>query len=100
MTRILKSSPVEGNSSGDETRVIPKGLLVRGAGPARISVSTARGAVSISPARMAFGEIQQELQGRVEIRRIPPATALSGTTLRQHASPSIAPHPGAAWATS
>ena len=34
MTRILKSSPVEGNSSGDETRVIPKGLLVRGAGPA------------------------------------------------------------------
>src|SRR5437667_4816751 len=99
MTRILKSSPVEGNSSGDETRVIPKGLLVRGAGPARISVSTARGSFSVSPAGMAFGETQKELQGRVEIRRIPPATDLSGTTLRQHDFPSIAADPGAVWAT-
>ena len=48
---------------------------------------------------MAFGETQKELQGRVEIRRIPPATDLSGTTLRQHDFPSIAADPGAVWAT-
>src|SRR5215510_4365562 len=61
-TRILKSSPVEGNSRADETRVLPKGLLVRGSGPGtRLTVSTARGSFSVSPAGMSFGEIQREL---------------------------------------
>src|SRR4051812_31565528 len=98
-TKILKSSPVEGNSSGDETRVIPKGLMVRGTGPASLSVSTANGAFSLSPADVPFGEIKKELQGRVEIRRVPPATDLSGTTLRQHDFPSITADPSAVWAT-
>ena len=88
MTRILKSSPVEGSGAGSETRVIPKGLLVRGTGKAaRLSVTAGPGSFTVSPASLAFGEIQKELQGRVEIRRIPPATDLSGTTLRQHTIP-------------
>src|SRR5437870_10313651 len=54
MTRILKGSPVEGSGMGDETRVIPKGLLVRGAGPAAsLSVSAGPGSFNISPAGMA-----------------------------------------------
>src|SRR5204862_5368048 len=55
LTRILKSSPVEGNSSGDETRVIPKGLMVRERGPARLAVSTMNGSFSVSPEGMPFG---------------------------------------------
>lgn len=99
MTRILKSSPVEGPSGADETRVIPKGLLVRGTGSAaRISLSTGHGSFAFSPANMVVGDIQKELQGAVEVRRIPPATDLSGTTLRQHDFPSVAAGAGVVWA--
>jgi hypothetical protein len=98
-TRILKSSPVEGSGAA-ETRVIPKGLLVRGAGPgSRLSVSAGGASFSVHPANLRFDEIQRELGGRVEIRRIPPATDLSGTRLREHDFPSIAADPSAVWAT-
>ncbi len=98
-TRILKTSPVEGSGSA-ETRVIPKGLLVRGAGPgARLTVSAAGQSFSSRPASLGFGEIQRELGGRVEIRRIPPATDLSGTPLREHDFPSIAAGSSAVWVT-
>src|SRR6476620_7408495 len=62
LTRILKGSPVEGSGTGDETRVIPKGLLVRGTGPAaRLSLSAGPASFTVSPVGMAFGEIQKEM---------------------------------------
>ncbi len=97
-TRVLKGSPVEGNSAADETRVIPKGLLVRGSGAARLSVATERGNFVVEPASLPFLDVRKELDGRAEIRRLPPSTDLSGTQLREHDFPSISAGADATWA--
>lgn len=73
-------------------QLVPKGLLLRGSGNAatQVTLETSFGPCSFSPMNMDFGTAQRCDAGRVEIRRIPPATDLSGTELRQHDFPSIA----------
>jgi hypothetical protein len=73
-------------------QLTPKGLLIRGAGTSatRVSIETPFGRCAFLPMGMPFGKVEPCAGGRVEIRRIPPATDLSGTELRQHDFPSIA----------
>ena len=101
LEKILASSPIEGSGVA-ETRILPKGLLLRGAGAdvTGVITETNHGACSFSPMRMAFGGVQKCAQGAIEVHRIPPATDLSGTELRQHDFPALAAgNNNAVWAT-
>lgn len=85
-----------------EQMLLPKGLLIRGAGSeaTQVSVESNNGAFSFMPMTMSIGEAESNLGGRAEIRRIIPATDLSGTRLRHHDFPSITAAPdGVLWAT-
>ncbi|MDA2924072.1 hypothetical protein MYX65_05345 [Acidobacteria bacterium AH-259-L09] len=93
IVHILYDSPLAGQgSAASESRMLPKGLLVRGSGSesVKVSVATAQGRFSFRPMDMSFGRVKKHLGNRVEVHRIPPATDLSGTPLRQHDFPSIA----------
>jgi hypothetical protein len=97
---VLTASPIEG-AGKPNLQLLPKGLLIRGAGSpsTSISIRSRQGNWSFLPMRIAFGESERYLQGRVEVKRIPPATDLSGTELRQHDFPSIAAgRDGTLWA--
>ncbi len=101
--RILHGSTLAGHGPAPgETRILPKGLLVRGAGNSstRLAVRTERGEFNVSPMRLAFGSPSPHLDNRVEVLRLPPATDLGGTPLRQHDFPAIgAGDDGALWVT-
>jgi len=93
-TRIERVSFGSGIAHGvarSAQELLPKGLLVRGKGSVatRLALTTKQGAFEVRPMRQAFGEWIHELDGRVSIQRVPPATDLSGTELRQHDFPSI-----------
>ncbi len=82
--------------------LLPKGLLLRGAGsPAtRVTVETNHGRFAFEPMGLAVGERRRFLNGRVEVTRLVSATDLSGTRLRHHDFPSIAGAPdGTLWIT-
>src|SRR5690606_11597406 len=81
--------------SAVETVVMPKGLLVRGSGSeaTRVRVTTAQGDFEFHPMRLDFGEWQAGADEGARVQRIPPATDLSGTELRQHDFPSVAARP-------
>lgn len=89
LEKILASSPIEG-SGVSETRILPKGLLLLGSGvdATSVAVETNHGRCSFSPLRLAFGVVDKCLNG-VEVKRIPAATDLSGTELRQHDFPAL-----------
>ena len=89
--RVLHASPLEGGATAEQ-RLLPKGLLVRGAGTesTTLALQTAQGGCTVSPMRVAFGRPEKCLDGRIEIQRVPAATDLSGTRLREHDFPSIA----------
>ncbi|HZT28942.1 MAG TPA: hypothetical protein VFA33_03595 [Bryobacteraceae bacterium] len=98
--RILQGSPMEG-SGGTRSQVLPKGLLIRGAGneSTNLSLETSHGACSVRPMLLAFGAAQACAGGRIEAKRLPAATDLSGTLLRQHDFPSIAAGGDTLWVT-
>jgi hypothetical protein len=75
--------------------VMPKGLLLKGAGSAatRLSIETPRGFFEIRPMELAYGQWGDALAGAVQFQRTPAATDLSGSEMRQHDFPSIAPGP-------
>ncbi|MCB9386119.1 MAG: hypothetical protein H6509_16025 [Bryobacterales bacterium] len=81
--------------SAVQTVVMPKGVLLRGSGSAatRLTLTTPRGRVELRPMQLAFGEWQSALGGAVRYQRTPAATDLSGTEMRQHDFPSLAPSP-------
>ncbi len=101
--RILLGSPLGGHGSGaTESALLPKGVLIQGAGSpsTRLRVETSQGACEVRPFRIAVGETEKCVGGRMEVRRILAATDLSGTELRQHDFPSIASGAdGSAWIT-
>ena len=99
--KVLESSPIEGGGQ-PESVLLPKGVLVRGSGTetTRIEVRTKQGDCTFSPMRVAFGAPEKCLGGRIEVNRVPAATDLSGTELRQHDFPAIGAGPeGTLWAT-
>lgn len=101
VTRVLLSYATGEGPGASESRVLPKGLMVRGSGgvETRVAVETEHGRFDFAPAALPFGVAEKRLDGRVEIRRIPPATDLSGTELRQHDFSSIAAgRDGTLWA--
>lgn len=71
--------------------LLPKGILMRGAGEAAaVTLRTAQGECVFAPFQIAIGEARACPGGRMEVRRIPAASDLSGTELRQHDFPSVA----------
>ena len=85
-----------------EELLLPKGLLIRGAGSTgtRVSVETNAGNFSFQPMDLPIGDAKKALSGRIEVRRLIPATDLSGTRLRHHDFPSISSSPdGTLWTT-
>ena len=99
--KVLESSPIEGGGQ-PENALLPKGLLVRGSGTegTRIEVRTKQGDCTFAPMRVAFGAPEECAGGRIEVRRVPSATDLSGTELRQHDFPPSAQGPdGTLWTT-
>ncbi|MEX2263604.1 MAG: hypothetical protein WD696_16730 [Bryobacteraceae bacterium] len=72
-------------------RVLPKGLLLRGAGgiSTRVSVETRQGTCEFQPMALDMESARRCLDGRIEVRRVPAVTDLSGTELRQHDFPAI-----------
>lgn len=82
------------DGGGREVRsiLVPKGLLIRGSGDesTRVEVRTSQGTCAFQPMRIGAGQAASCLGGRAEVRRIPAASDLSGTELRQHDFPSIA----------
>jgi hypothetical protein len=99
VTAVLYSSGLGHGGTQRESRLLPKGVWLRGAGTAstRVTVKTNRGAFSFHPMAMRVGEIQRPL-ACVEVKRTLPATDLAGTRLRQHDFPSIAAAPdGTVW---
>jgi len=98
--RILTGSPLSGHGTGaTESLLLPKGLLLRGAGnSSSVAVTTDQGDFTFAPAQLLFGSVEKKVGGRVEVHRIPAATDLSGSELRQHDFPSIASgRDGALW---
>jgi hypothetical protein len=85
--QILSSSPVEG-AAARSRMVLPKGLLIRGRGTdaTRLSVETTQGACEFAPMALSMTKC---LGGRMEVRRVPAETDLSGTMLRQHDFPAL-----------
>ena len=85
-------SNFEGGSAVEQV-VMPKGLLLRGRGAAgtRLSFETARGPFEVRPMQLAYGEWTPALDGAVQVQRTPAPTDLSGTEMRQHDFPSVAP---------
>ncbi len=96
--RILFHKQIFGHA---ENLLLPKGLLLRGAGDdgTLVSITSSGGNFSFRPMSLDFGERRNEIGGRVEITRLVPATDLSGTTLRQHDFPSITAHNETLWIT-
>jgi len=85
-----------------ESLLLPKGLFVRGSGTeaTTVSVATSQGDCSFAPMRASFDAPLRCLDGRIEVRRVPAATDLSGTILRQHDFPGIgAGADGRLWVT-
>lgn len=103
INRVLYTSGLAGHGGiRTEEMLLPKGLLVRGAGTSatRVLVETNLGAFSFLPMGIAVGGTERQIGGRVEIKRVVPATDLSGTLLRQHDFPSIGAGPdGTLWIT-
>ncbi len=97
--RVLYTSGLAGHG-GIRTRdmLLPKGLLIRGEGSSatRVRIETNFGAFSFLPMAIVAGSTEKQVSGRVEIKRVVPATDLSGTPLRQHDFPAIAAGPGGA----
>lgn len=105
-TRVEAVYPQSGlaghGRSATRDEVLPKGLLLRGRGSTatRLTIETAHGRFVVAPMELTFGEWRGELGGRAAVQRIPAATDLSGTELRQHDFPSVtADADGALWTT-
>ncbi|MBS1826173.1 MAG: hypothetical protein JST93_12695 [Acidobacteria bacterium] len=82
-----------------EQKLLPKGVLLRGTAR-RVVATTAGGECAFTPAALAIGVPQSCAGGRMAVHRVPAATDLSGTELRQHDFPSIGSgNDGALWAT-
>ncbi len=100
--QIYMNSPIEGpKGEKPEIRILPKGLLIQGAGSDATSLilRTNQGPCTVAPMRFAFGEVHPCAEGGATIRRIPAQTDLSGTELRAHDFPDIAAgSDGALWA--
>ncbi len=99
--RVFWDSPVgDFGPPPSESLLLPKGLFVRGSGTTAttVSVHTAQGACSFAPMTIGFESPQRCADGRIEVRRVPATTDLSGTELRQHDFPSIGASPdGRLW---
>ena len=87
----------EGGSATQQL-VMPKGVLLRGAGsPATvITVETPRGSFDFRPMQLEAGAWTSALGGAVRIQLTPAPTDLSGSEMRQHDFPSIAAGPDGA----
>src|SRR5262249_53298754 len=84
---ILETSPIEGGgATSAKHSLLPKGVLIRGAGSAatRVAIETGQGTCSFAPMELAFGASQSCAEGRIRVMRLPPPPHLSGTTARQH----------------
>ncbi len=102
VTIMPESKLAYGYAEKQQMRVLPKGVLMRGAGneSTRIAITVGGGAFSFLPMRLTFGQTERFLGGRVEVWRTPAATDLSGTELRQHDFPALGAGPnGVVWAT-
>ncbi|MEZ5353735.1 MAG: hypothetical protein R2762_13940 [Bryobacteraceae bacterium] len=86
--RVLNSSPVEGSAISAQA-VLPKGLLIRGRGTdaTRLVLRTSQGQCDFAP--MAVSISAPCAGGRMEVRRVPAETDLSGTHLRHHDFPAL-----------
>src|SRR5574341_118494 len=75
-----------------QRRVVPKGGWMRGSGSSatRVKLRIRGQSFSIAPMELSIGENREFLSGRMKVRRVPPATDLSGTELRQHDFPALA----------
>lgn len=78
-----------GGGSAAVPTLMPKGVTVQGRG-STATVLQIDGAGEIRPMTLKVGE-RRNLSGSVSVQRIPATTDLSGTELRQHDFPSIAP---------
>src|ERR1017187_657796 len=101
LDKILASSPVEG-SGVSGTVVIPKGLLIAGRGgdATVLTVDTNNGRCSVTPMQLIAG-VPKTCGPRIIATRLPNATDLSGTELREHDFPSLGTgsNAGELWAT-
>ncbi len=101
LDKILASSPIEG-AGVSGTVVMPKGLLIagRGSDATNISVDTNNGNCTVAPLQLAAGSIKT-CSSRITAMRLPNATDLSGTELREHDFPAIGAgsNTGELWAT-
>ena len=93
--RVLDSSPVEGTPTSARI-VLPKGVLIRGRGSdgTRLVLKTQHGRCEFAPMTLA-GTLKCG-EGRMEARRVPAETDLSGTPLRQHDFPALSAKAGGA----
>ncbi len=85
-----------------ELMVLPKGVLLRGSGAAATRVTIAAGGSEcvFQPLALEIAAPLRCADARIEIRRLPAATDLSGSELRQHDFPSLSATPsGALYAT-
>ncbi len=101
LDKILSSSPVEGSGVSGAV-VMPKGLLVAGRGNdgTSLTIDTNNGRCSIAPMQLTAGATK-ECASHIVAMRLPNATDLSGTELREHDLPSIGAgsNAGELWAT-
>ena len=101
LDKILSSSPVEG-SGVSSTVVLPKGLLIagRGSDATSLTVGTNNGNCILAPMQLVAGATKA-CGSRMVAMRLPNATDLSGTELREHDMPVIGAggKAGELWAT-
>ena len=99
--RLMPNSSlaVDGRSS-EKQHVVSKGVLLRGAGTSATRVSIALGTrhFEFAPMQLTPGSVTPFLEGSVEVIRSLSTTDLSGTELRQHDFPALAPgHDATLW---
>jgi len=103
-TQVVLVTPypsLAGRRDNDQRRVVPKGVLLRGAGNSgtRVTLSIGTQDISFVPMELVPGNATRFLNGRVELVRSVSATDLSGTELRQHDFPALAAgRDGTLWA--
>lgn len=101
LDKILASSPIEGTGVS-ATVVMPKGLLIMGRGSegTNLSIDSNNGSCTIAPLQLPTGATKA-CGSRIVAMRLPNATDLSGTELREHDFPAIGAgsQAGELWAT-
>jgi hypothetical protein len=93
-----KPERVRAGLAKPESMLLPKGVLLRGSGTSasRVTLATGRDECVFHPMALDMATPSRCAGGRIEVRRVPAATDLSGTELRQHDFPSLAAAPSGA----